>query len=200
MTLTICFRYGGTYLDLDVISLKPQSVITAQNFICAQENDWSLWDPINGAIMRLVNENGREIAEKIMKLVNPSYCFANVIALSTFSEFVKNYNPDVYAWNGPYLITNFLRPLCATKKIITEPIVCSNLTIFPSQKCYEVENWKHFFKEKYSKQTIKRLDQSYFSHLWNHCSKDCKLSTKSSAALILLAKDYCPEVLQGEIF
>lgn len=40
-----------------------------------------------------------------------------------FSEFVKNYNPGVWAWNGPYLLSNVLKPLCNISSIlITEPV------------------------------------------------------------------------------
>lgn len=189
-------------MDLDVISLTSLAFIPANNFICAQLNEWSNWDPLNGAILSLDADTGRQLATMVMKYANGSFLRKINLLVSSFSsEFVSNYNPDVWAWNGPFLLSKVLRPLCnTTKNRITEPVVCGNFTVFPLEKCYLFENWRYFFKEKHSRKTLTDLSQSYFAHYMNHANKNCKLSTKSSAALISLARDYCPNILQGDIF
>lgn len=60
-------------MDLDVISLTSLAFIPANNFICAQLNEWSNWDPLNGAILSLDADTGRQLATMVMKYANGSF-------------------------------------------------------------------------------------------------------------------------------
>lgn len=53
------WKFGGTYLDLDVIVVKSVKI---SNFACAEDNK-----VVNGAILGLDKQQGRKIAEMFMK-------------------------------------------------------------------------------------------------------------------------------------
>lgn len=60
-------RYGGTYLDLDIISQTSLDSIDETNFIFAQNNNMSKRDALNNAIMSLDSHSGHHIAELLIK-------------------------------------------------------------------------------------------------------------------------------------
>lgn len=64
-------RYGGIYLDLDVISRSSLKSVGEKNFVCAQSNDLSKGDSLASGIMSLDSSSGREIAEMFLEYGNP---------------------------------------------------------------------------------------------------------------------------------
>lgn len=125
---------------------------------------------------------------------------------SIFSDFTANYNGTVWGWNGPTLVTKILKIYCklGRQSNISEAIECSNFTIFPPEKCYEIHftQWPLFFRKKYAKIAMERIKNSYFVHVWNSMSKNHTLRRKSMSAYIILAQQYCPKVLKvaGDFF
>lgn len=68
MTHESNLRFGGTYLDLDVITQTSLDNIPEQNFVCAQSPKLSRADSLaNGIISLDVNTTGRHIAELFLK-------------------------------------------------------------------------------------------------------------------------------------
>jgi lactosylceramide 4-alpha-galactosyltransferase len=55
-------KYGGTYLDLDVISLVPLSVINRKNFACPQDKNF-----ITNAVINFDSDFGRQIAQRYVE-------------------------------------------------------------------------------------------------------------------------------------
>jgi len=179
LRLLLLWRFGGTYLDLDVISLTSLESIPEKNFVYAQNNDLSKKGALNNAILTLDLETGREIAELMAK------------------DFVKSYNGNVWGQNGPRVATSALRSYCNFGNVtITEPFRCPNLIIFPKQKAYEI-NWReanYFFKEKYAESTMERLKDSHFTHIWNKVSTNEVIHKNATSAYVMLAKAYCPSI------
>jgi lactosylceramide 4-alpha-galactosyltransferase len=82
--------------------------------------------------------------------------------------------------------------------------LCSGFLVLPTEACYEVDypEWKKFFDEADAEEVMRRIENSSAIHFWNYMSAGEKLSTKSKAAYIKIAKQYCPRVLKaaGEFF
>ena len=57
------FRYGGTYFDLDVISLVPLNSIEASNFLCSDHNTTL---PLASCILRYEDKVGKEYFDRIV--------------------------------------------------------------------------------------------------------------------------------------
>lgn len=53
------WKFGGTYLDLDVIVTKPMNL---RNFACAESKKF-----MNGAVLNLDNQRGKELALKLIQ-------------------------------------------------------------------------------------------------------------------------------------
>lgn len=55
-------KYGGLYLDLDVIMLKPLRYINLKNFLCKEKTD-----ALASCIYRCNRDEGRVFTEKVLK-------------------------------------------------------------------------------------------------------------------------------------
>lgn len=58
----LLYKYSGLYLDLDVIVISPYGRINLENFACFESDEF-----VNGAVLKLSGESGREIAGKLLK-------------------------------------------------------------------------------------------------------------------------------------
>ena len=60
------FRFGGTYLDLDVISLRPIQSIEAESFFCTEVSDYLV---ANG-LLRFEGDIGHTFVDLLLKYLN----------------------------------------------------------------------------------------------------------------------------------
>lgn len=183
LRLLVLWKYGGTYLDTDVIVTKRLDSVPA-NFVC---ND--VGDVVNGAVINLDNSIvGRRISELLL------------------DDLVKNFNGSDWGSNGPFLITRVLQQLCQTNK--TQEMIaktsCDGFHLLPSRFCYPVTgvNWLQLFNETYAEFAMKSFQDSIVVHFWNNLSKKTELRINSTAAYVQLAKRFCPRVAEtcGEFF
>lgn len=174
------WRYTGTYVDLDII-LKKQIESSGTNFACIQKDGF-----INSALMNL-DMHGRQIAEKF------------------FERTIKSFDPTVWIGNGPGVLTNIVHEICNTtdgKQMTREN--CSGFSVLPPESCFEIDypEWRKFFNESDVDEVMHRTENSSAIHFWNYMSAGEKISTKSKAAYIKIAEQFCPRVLKaaGEYF
>lgn len=168
------WKYGGTYLDLDVIITKQVSSI-GTNFACMESGN-----QVNSAIVNLDAKLGRSIAEK------------------NFERVIAHFNGNSWAGNGPKILSDLVKEMCNTtdQSQMTRD-KCNGFEVLPTEACYAVNynEWMKFFEEKSLQEVIKRTENSFAVHFWNHMSGNGKLSTNSSSAYIKFAKEFCPRVL-----
>lgn len=174
------WRYTGTYIDLDVIVKKRIDSI-GTNFACVQKDNF-----INSAFINL-DMQGRRIAEKF------------------FDHTIKSFDPTVWIGNGPGALTEIIHEMCNTsdtKQMKRES--CGGFSVLPTEACYEIDypEWEKFFDESSVDEVMCRTQNSSIIHFWNYMSSGGKLSTKSKAAYIKLAQEFCPRVLKaaGDFF
>ncbi|KAF3562054.1 hypothetical protein DY000_02019996 [Brassica cretica] len=171
MRLAYLYKYGGVYLDTDMILLK--SFKGLNNIIGAQTLDPSFtnWTRLNNAV--LIFDKGHPLLLKFIE------------------EFAHTFNGNVWGYNGPYLVSRV-----AARAAVEE---YNNFTVLRPSAFYPV-NWleiEKFFKvpktEKESKWVKVKLLQmqrrSYGLHLWNKFSR--KFEIEQGSAMWRLVSDHC---------
>ncbi|ESQ49172.1 hypothetical protein EUTSA_v10022431mg [Eutrema salsugineum] len=171
MRLAYLFKYGGVYLDTDMIVLKSfkslRNVIGAQTLEPVSRN----WTRLNNAV--LIFDKNHPLLRKCIE------------------EFALTFNGNVWGHNGPYLVSRVARAVEGTDGY--------NFTIMTPPAFYSV-NWveiEKLFKvprtEKDSKRVqVKVLEmqrRSYGLHLWNKFSSKFKI--EQGSAMDKIVSDHC---------
>ncbi|KAJ4893187.1 hypothetical protein Rs2_19981 [Raphanus sativus] len=169
--LAYLYKFGGVYLDTDVIVLKSfknlRNVIGAQTLEPVSRN----WTRLNNAV--LVFDKNHPLLRKCIE------------------EFALTFNGNVWGHNGPYLVSRVARAV--------EGTVGYNFTVMTPPAFYSV-NWIEIGKlfkvprtEKDSKRVqVKVLEmqrRSYGLHLWNKFSS--KFEIEKGSAMDKIVSDHC---------
>lgn len=166
-------KYGGTYMDLDMISLQTIEYLP-RNFI-GIENEKSI---ANG----LINiENSKGVA-----FINQ--CLRNI---------PRFYREQVRDSIGPRLVTRILQRLCKVK-LVSEMSnrECGGFHVHPMNVFYPVA-WDHR-KRLFTSTTsvvnfiLNLIKKSKTIHMWNYTTYHIK--TEKDSVYDILAREYCPAV------
>jgi lactosylceramide 4-alpha-galactosyltransferase len=179
----LLWKYGGTYLDSDVIAMKPSDSIPL-NYACEDVGNFVL----NGILNVENNEKGKSFAELFMK------------NLST------RFNASFWGAIGPYLVTEAIQELCQTN--ITAEMVekkdCQGFHVMSRISCYAITgfDWMQLFNETIDQETRDMVKDSVYVHFWNNLSKKYQLRANSSSIYTQMARKYCPKTIAscGEYF
>ncbi|KAH8402941.1 hypothetical protein KR222_000554, partial [Zaprionus bogoriensis] len=177
LRLLTMFRFGGIYLDMDMVVMR------------SLENE-----PLNyvGA------ETQKSVGNSVISLEPDG--FGHHVGELFLKNFQENYDGDRWAWNGPACLVRVLTKLCNTtifEKLENSRERCQGFKVFPIKAFYEINwlRWEYFFEEKYANTTLERLKDSHMIHLWNHVNSKWPLKTESPAAYTQIARKNCPRVL-----
>ncbi|XP_044733080.1 lactosylceramide 4-alpha-galactosyltransferase-like [Chrysoperla carnea] len=170
------WKYGGTYLDLDVVVITQLEKIP-QNYAGAEDDT----DIAAGIINFDKDGMGHQLAEQCLL------------------DLSSNYKPREWGANGPGVITRVLRRHCnadVTIKMTREN--CKNFQVFPESAFYTInwKNWKAFFNETASEEIMKLLHKSKVIHVWNKFSHEKKITIGSKQPYGLIAEQFCPKVYE----
>lgn len=176
------WKYSGTYLDLDIVMLKPLKTLLKPNYAGAESKKF-----VAAGIINLEEESGHAIADMCVK------------------DLLKNFNGNDWGNNGPGVITRVLQKICNTEdvlKMVSSPHQCRNFRVLPMESCYSIRWPEHmkFFKEEFLNETMERLTDSIIAHVWNKHSAATALALDSNVAYIHLAKKHCPKVIKASEF
>ncbi|XP_051874901.1 lactosylceramide 4-alpha-galactosyltransferase-like [Pristis pectinata] len=169
--IALLWKYGGIYLDTDVISLKPLEFI---NFTCEQSDNYA-----NGAALGFSR--------------NHSFIRDCMI------DYVENYDGDRWGWQGPDLITRMLKKWCRSEKLndfLNQK--CQDVTFFPKDWFYPISymNWKVYFQNDTWKKNSSVEDNFANSrgvHIWNFLSGRQSNPIKETRSYMeYFFKNYCP--------
>ncbi|KAL1194060.1 hypothetical protein V5N11_032993 [Cardamine amara subsp. amara] len=171
MRLAFLYKYGGVYLDTDMIVLKSfkglRNVIGAQTLDPSSTN----WTRLNNAVL-IFDKN-------------------HPLLLKFIEEFAKTFNGNIWGYNGPYLVSRVARAVEGSSGY--------NFTVMRPSVFYLV-NWleiKKFFKVPITKKDSKWVKtkllqmqkRSYGLHLWNKFSK--KYEIEQGSAMWKLVSEHC---------
>jgi len=169
------YKYGGFYLDLDVVVLKNLEKLPP-NFTGAESN--------------------RSLACGVMKMSSTG--LGHKLASQCLRDLQANYDANIWGSNGPGVITRVAKKQCSTDsiyKMITNPKRCKGFKVYDPKEFYAIHwlEWRHFFQPNKINITMKRISKSPVIHVWNKFSRLWKLKTKDNCAYTKLAKLHCPK-------
>jgi lactosylceramide 4-alpha-galactosyltransferase len=172
------WRYGGTYLDLDIVMLKNLNELSP-NYAGAESKNY-----VAVGIINLEHETGHEIAELCLR------------------DLLANFNGNDWGNNGPGVLTRVLQKICNTKNVlemIADESKCGNFKVLPIEAAYSIRWPEHikFFREEFLNETLDRLSNSVIAHVWNKHSAATQQSINSNSAYLHLARKHCPKVLSA---
>ncbi|KAL5540815.1 hypothetical protein UlMin_042256 [Ulmus minor] len=168
LRLALLYKFGGIYIDTDVLILKSFSNL--RNVIGAQTMDLKTgnWSRLNNAV--LVFDKNHPLLFKFIE------------------EFALTFDGNKWGHNGPYLVSRVVSRLSGGEEF--------NLTILPASAFYPVD-WSRiqsFFRapldELHSKWLVGKLrrvrSQGFAVHLWNRQSKMMEIEKGSIIDQILV--------------
>uniref|UniRef100_A0A1B0EZZ0 Alpha 1,4-glycosyltransferase domain-containing protein n=2 Tax=Lutzomyia longipalpis TaxID=7200 RepID=A0A1B0EZZ0_LUTLO len=177
------YKWGGTYLDLDVI-VKVNFDTVPSNYAGAESENY-----VAAGIINLDHDGfGHEVAEMCL------------------SDFQLNFNGEDWGNNGPGVITRVLRRICQTDRpLFMTRERCRGFKVFPISAFYAVgwKDWRHFFSEAKTKEVLEMVNnKSIVVHFWNKHSSKERVRVGDNSAYGQLADEYCPRVYRasGEFF
>ncbi|CAL5183421.1 unnamed protein product [Lathyrus oleraceus] len=169
LRLSLLYKFGGIYIDADVMILKSFSNL--RNTIGAQNIDVKTkkWSRLNNAV--LIFDKNHPLLWKFIE------------------EFALTFDGNKWGHNGPYLISRVVSRVSGREGF--------NFSIVPPSAFYPVD-WrgiKSLFKgpkdEVHSKWLVKKMKQireeSFALHLWNRQSRNLKVVKGSIVDNIILS-------------
>ncbi|KAG7189715.1 hypothetical protein KM043_017383 [Ampulex compressa] len=175
------WKYGGIYLDLDVVVVKSLEGLT--NFAGAED-----WENVAAGVIGFdVTGMGRQVANACLR------------------DLKKNFRGYIWGNNGPGVITRTLQKFCSTKYAQNMTTArCHGFRVFPPTAFYPVhyKKWRKYFDIKDRNATMKSLENSMVIHLWNKLSQAEQVDVDSDVPYAAIARKYCPEVFSncGKVF
>uniref|UniRef100_A0A182MJS3 Alpha 1,4-glycosyltransferase domain-containing protein n=1 Tax=Anopheles culicifacies TaxID=139723 RepID=A0A182MJS3_9DIPT len=168
------YKYGGTYLDLDVIVQQSFEKLEP-NYAGAESVRW-----VAAGVMNFDPKGqGHELAEMCVR------------------DLLANFNGKDWGNNGPGVVTRVLQKYCHTRSTVHMTRErCRHFTVYPIETFYAIqyEDFKQFFEEQYLEQALVTLNHSIVVHVWNKFSKSHPVRVGSRVAYGVLADKYCPKV------
>ncbi|XP_071999544.1 alpha-1,4-N-acetylglucosaminyltransferase-like isoform X1 [Engystomops pustulosus] len=163
--LALIWKYGGVYLDTDVISIRT---IPKQDFL-ASEHSTSTGNGIFG--------------------FSPHHPFTQ----KCMEDFVQKYDSKIWGQQGPILVTRIIKTFCKIPYFNEkEDTMCGNITIFNPQRFFPVPDgaWRRYYQVW---DQLPEFMDSFGLHLWNSMNKGQVTMVPGSNVLAdHLHKQYCP--------
>ncbi|XP_023179859.2 lactosylceramide 4-alpha-galactosyltransferase-like [Drosophila hydei] len=171
LRLISLYRFGGIYLDLDVVVLRSLEKLPL-NYVGAYDNI-----TLGNAVISLAPDGmGHEVAELFLQ------------------HYQKYFNGENYVQNGPTLETTVLTQFCGNnlvKAMQDGRKSCKGFRIFNSTAFYSIP-WTHFTEPKYLEETMARTKDSFLVHIWNTASSVGRVEVGSNSAYEKYAEKHCP--------
>ncbi|XP_066137544.1 lactosylceramide 4-alpha-galactosyltransferase-like [Euwallacea fornicatus] len=179
LRLLTLWKYGGIYLDLDVIVIKNMENLP-DNFAGAQSDNL--------------------VANGVMGF--SSFGKGNLYVNECLHDMSKNFNGKEWGLNGPQLITRNIFKHC--RQFDTQMLIrfgkCEEFRIFPSSKFYLIpyHHWNWFFNENYTAHILYYSEESsYLIHTWNKLSYKTLIKKKDvDVPYLNIASKYCPGTIE----
>lgn len=159
------WKYGGIYMDTDVISLCP---IPQDHFVAA-ETFTTTSSSVFGLSLHY------QLAWQLME------------------NFVENYRGEIWGHQGLGVFTRVVKKMCGMPVFnSTDDVMCTNISYFHPQRFYPIlyPSWRRYFEVW---QNLPTFNYSYALHLWNFMNKEGKSMVPGSNTLVEhLYQKQCP--------
>ncbi|XP_016655925.1 lactosylceramide 4-alpha-galactosyltransferase-like, partial [Acyrthosiphon pisum] len=171
LRLLTLWKFGGTYLDLDVVLMK--SLEGLSNFVGIESNTLVASCVLNFDVDKI----GRTVSN------------------TSINEFASNYHANYWGYNGPGLITRTLKKICNTNLVPDmNKKKCKGFMVFGTEEFFPISwtDWRLYFNTNTSDEVMVKLKDSIGIHVWNFLSKDTAINIGSRQPYGLVAEKYCP--------
>ncbi|XP_072386653.1 lactosylceramide 4-alpha-galactosyltransferase-like [Diabrotica undecimpunctata] len=171
------WKYGGIYLDLDVVVIK------------------SLQDlPLNYAGI----QSEKEVAAGVVSFESDG--FGHSLADKCVNKLKNDFSGVYWGRNGPDIISSVMKESCNVT-IASEMLKknCTGLKLYPIETFYPISypQWQKYFKEEYLKEVINSTKNTYVLHTWNKLSEKWQIPINTNPAYLHFAKLHCPKVVEA---
>ncbi|XP_054273215.1 lactosylceramide 4-alpha-galactosyltransferase-like [Macrosteles quadrilineatus] len=175
LRVAVLCRFGGTYLDLDTITIKSLNDL-GSNYIGLESSK-----SINGAVINVEPfGDGHSLMKSVIQFIS------------------RNFDSKVWGANGPDALTCVILQKCGLKTINKAIHKCKAIHVLPQEVFYPV-NFKEkdlLFNKAIGPQLVSKIKKSsYIVHFWNYLSHGIHVDVNSNQAYGLLASEFCPKVV-----
>lgn len=165
------WKFGGIYMDLDVVSLKPMPLI---NFIGAEY-------PGDMLASCVIGMQRKDVAERAIQM------------------FKDGWDGENWVKNGPFLLTNLMKEQCGVVDVphmYSEDVDCNNFTVYPPETFGPIAwyDWEILFNSSKNDFVKDAIRNSMAVHFWNKMTKEQSIIPKSNQPYANIANDNCPKV------
>lgn len=174
--LLLLWKYGGTYLDSDMI-VKRQIDDLGANFACV-DGEMNI---VSNAFLNFDLNDGNRLAEIFML------------------DQIENFMPTEWGHNGPLMLTRVLFKLCQTNS--TDEMLslndCDGFHVIPRKFCFPImgNHYEKIFNETFTKKLLQKISSNAITvHMWNKLTKNFKTRASDQNLYNILAKRHCPKV------
>ncbi|XP_063297729.1 alpha-1,4-N-acetylglucosaminyltransferase-like [Pelobates fuscus] len=163
--LALIWKYGGIYMDTDMISIQP---IAHFNFLTAQSPELS-----NNAVFGLSSHH--------------------YFTWNAMEDFAENYNGSLWGNQGPHLFTRVLEKFCNISNYEgVEDVICGDISYLHPQSYYPFSfgSWRKYYE---TWDEFPSFNDSYALHIWNKMNEEHNTMVPGSKTLIEhLYQKHCP--------
>lgn len=174
--LLLLWKYGGTYLDSDMI-VRRQVDNLGTNFACVDGEEGI----VANAFLNFDLIDGSRLVEIFMH------------------DQMENYIPSEWGHNGPKSLTRVLSQLCQTNS--TNEMIsrqnCDGFHVIPRKFCFPImaNHYEKIFNETFTKSLLQKISSNTVTiHMWNGLTKQFKTRASDRNLYTTLAKHHCPRI------
>jgi lactosylceramide 4-alpha-galactosyltransferase len=175
--LILLWKYGGTYLDTDIIVRRPIAVL-GENFVCAESKF-----AVSNAVINFNSNRGYRFVLKMIE------------------DQISNFNGSSWGGNGPMSMTRVLQTLCQRKQVkqMVKRGNCNGFHVKPPDACYPLSYAiaDNIFNASYTDILLRMVEHSVTVHIWNAITWTDKVEINERTLYTELAREFCPRVFNA---
>ncbi|XP_078266078.1 alpha-1,4-N-acetylglucosaminyltransferase-like [Rhinoraja longicauda] len=175
--LALLWKYGGIYLDTDIISMRPMPFA---NFTCP--------------------EHAGAVSNGAIGFPHRHHPFM----WNCMEDFVANYIGHVWGQQGPRLLTRVLKRWCQTDNLATFiGKECNGISLWIPDRFYPIPYpaWKKYYTPWKKKDIEWTFSATYGAHVWNFMNSNNKKKIVAGSGSLIehFFQLYCPTTYKNLI-
>ncbi|KAF8796923.1 Lactosylceramide like protein [Argiope bruennichi] len=173
LRLSIIWKYGGIYLDTDVVVLRSLSHLHNTT----------------------TTDNGKNLGSAFLAF-EPYH----PLLQATITDFATSYTPSDFASNGPVLLDKHFKQRCHVElvdELYKGGENTCDVDVLPYKSTYPIDynDWREYFKPQ---ETLNEtaFDSCFIIHVWNYLSHGGMLVVGQNSLYEVVMKRHCPKVYE----
>ncbi|XP_055948338.1 lactosylceramide 4-alpha-galactosyltransferase-like isoform X2 [Argiope bruennichi] len=173
LRLSIIWKYGGIYLDTDVVVLRSLSHLHNTT----------------------TTDNGKNLGSAFLAF-EPYH----PLLQATITDFATSYTPSDFASNGPVLLNKHFKQRCHVElvdELYKGGENTCDVDVLPYKSTYPIDykDWREYFKPQ---ETLNEtaFDSCFIIHVWNYLSHGGMLVVGQNSLYEVVMKRHCPKVYE----